>query len=285
MDRADSNHRHPAPDEVGRLLAETREAFGLSVADVAAQLRLAPRQIKALESEDYERLPGKTFTRGFVRNYARLLQMDPEPLLAALEQALPQSRASEILPRIENIPFSTGKEDGWRRYLLLLGLLVLVIPLVLYEAYRDRSVPETPFSAPVAVPPVAPPPAATPVPVPVEPPAPADGPAPLPPAAETPAPSESAGSGARPAAPAPPAADVASLRFRFAQESWVEVRDAKGDLVASQLNRPDSEWTVRGKLPLTLVVGNAAGVTLELNGEAVALNPRAGSGVARLTLE
>ncbi|HSO07352.1 MAG TPA: helix-turn-helix domain-containing protein, partial [Pelomicrobium sp.] len=166
MDRADSTQQHPAPDEVGRLLAETREAYGLSLGDVASRLRLSPRQIEALEAEDYERLPGKTFIRGFVRNYARLLQMDPAPLLAALEHALPESRASEILPRAENIPFSTGKPDTWRRYLLLLVLLLVVIPLVLFEAYRDRSATEAPLSAPapLAVPPLAapvpPPPAA-----------------------------------------------------------------------------------------------------------------------------
>jgi cytoskeleton protein RodZ len=306
MDRADSHHQHPAPDEVGRLLAETREAFGLSVADVAAQLRLSTRQVEALETEDYERLPGKTFTRGFVRNYARLLQMDPEPLMAALEQALPRSRVSDILPKTENIPFSTGKADGWRRYLLLLSLLVLVIPLVLFQAYRDSSAPTTSFTspapAPVAVPPVSAPPAAEPAPAPAPPggatePAASSGAAlpsgqsPAEPAqAENPPPPrldaqpEPAASAPAPA-PGPVAPGAATLRFRFAQESWVEVRDLAGQVVATQLNRADSEWTVQVKPPVALVVGNAAGVTLERNGESVALSPRSGSGVARLTLE
>lgn len=303
MDRADTQHQHPAPGEVGRLLAEAREALGLAVADVAARLRLAPRQIEALEADDYERLPGRTFTRGFVRNYARLLQMDPAPLLAALDQSLPESRVSEIVPRTEDIPFSTGKPDSWRRYLLLLVLLLLVVPLVLFETYRDRLTPEPP-PAPVTVAPLDPPaPPAAPASVPsaaeTSPAAPAEPPLAVP-AAQAPAsagrppgePVAPAVEAQQPAASPPaaaaepsPAVGRSTLRFRFSRESWVEVRNAAGEVVASRLNAPDSEWTVSGRLPLALVVGNAEGVTLEMDGKPVALSPRPGSGVARLTLE
>jgi cytoskeleton protein RodZ len=286
MDRADRQHQHPAPDEVGRLLADTRQALGLTVGDVAAQLRLSRRQIEALEADDYERLPGKTFTRGFVRNYARLLQLDAEPLLASLDQALPSSGGGEILPKTEDIPFSSGRDDGRRRYLLLLALLLLVIPLVLYETYRDRGVAEAPLRSPVAVP--VSPPAAEPAPAASAPPAETAAPA-QPPAPTEPAPTAEAAPPAQPEPPAAqpvaaPAVGEALLRFRFEQESWVEVSDAKGQPVARQLNRAGSEWTLRARLPLSLVVGNAEGVTLELNGEPVALSARPGSGVARLTL-
>ena len=66
---------------VGQELAAAREARGLAVADVAQQLKFAPRQLEALEQEQFEALPGHTFTRGMVRNYARLLKLDPEPLV------------------------------------------------------------------------------------------------------------------------------------------------------------------------------------------------------------
>jgi hypothetical protein len=47
-------------------------------------LKLAPRQVQALEDGDYGHLPGRTFVRGFVRNYARLVQLDAEKVLGAL---------------------------------------------------------------------------------------------------------------------------------------------------------------------------------------------------------
>jgi cytoskeleton protein RodZ len=61
---------------VGEQLRAARKARLLEVADVAQALKLGPRQVEALENGDWEGLPGATFVRGFVRNYARLVQID-----------------------------------------------------------------------------------------------------------------------------------------------------------------------------------------------------------------
>ena len=58
---------------VGEELAQARAALGMSVADVAQQLKFAARQIEALEQGRFEDLPTGTFARGMVRAYARLL--------------------------------------------------------------------------------------------------------------------------------------------------------------------------------------------------------------------
>ncbi|GAB2888086.1 cytoskeleton protein RodZ [Uliginosibacterium flavum] len=62
-----------------------REARGLSLNQVSAQLKLAPRQLEAIERGDLSALPGSAFSRGFVRNYARFLQLDPAPFLALID--------------------------------------------------------------------------------------------------------------------------------------------------------------------------------------------------------
>src|SRR6266699_7255314 len=77
----------PSPDGPGARLRAAREASGLSLDQVAQQLKLAPRQVKALEDEDFGKLPGRTFARGFVRNYARLLNLDGDHLLSMLPDA------------------------------------------------------------------------------------------------------------------------------------------------------------------------------------------------------
>ena len=64
--------RDAAPSAGARLRA-AREAAGLSIDAVAQQLKLAPRQVRALEDDDFAQLPGRTFVRGFMRNYARLV--------------------------------------------------------------------------------------------------------------------------------------------------------------------------------------------------------------------
>lgn len=69
---------------VGKTLREAREALGMSVHDIAERTKFAPRQVEALEANDYSSLPTATFLRGFVRSYARVLQIDEAPLLASL---------------------------------------------------------------------------------------------------------------------------------------------------------------------------------------------------------
>ncbi len=69
----------------GQRLAAAREAQGQSIEDVVRHTKLSRRQVMALESDAYGQLPGPVFVRGFMRNYARHLQLDPAPLLAALD--------------------------------------------------------------------------------------------------------------------------------------------------------------------------------------------------------
>ncbi|HKB61206.1 MAG TPA: helix-turn-helix domain-containing protein, partial [Gallionellaceae bacterium] len=73
--------------DVGAILREARESAGMSVEEVAGRIKFAPRQIVALESGDYAQLPEMAFIRGFVRSYARMLELDDKALLSALPGA------------------------------------------------------------------------------------------------------------------------------------------------------------------------------------------------------
>lgn len=70
------------PQGPGTELRTTREAMGVSVREVADALNLPAHVIEALEADDYERLPPSVFTRGYLRSYARLLELAPDSLLA-----------------------------------------------------------------------------------------------------------------------------------------------------------------------------------------------------------
>ena len=65
----------PSP---GSLLQAKREEYGWSIRDVARALRLSERQIEAIEEDDYDILPGKTYVMGYWRSYSQLLQIDIE---------------------------------------------------------------------------------------------------------------------------------------------------------------------------------------------------------------
>lgn len=75
------------------------------------------------------------------------------------------------------------------------------------------------------------------------------------------------------------------VRLNFARDAWVEVKDATGSIVFSQLNTAGSERIVRGQPPFQLVVGNASGVTVTYNAREVDLAPHTRTDVARITLE
>ena len=177
----------------GQMLAQARAEAGMSVAEVSARLRLSVRQVNALETDDSAALPGDTFVRGFIRNYAKLLGLDPEPVLSAHRVAMPDAGAHVISLQSENILIISHDRKTWRSYLqasILVG--VALAGWLAYMEYAANDHKKTPVenvepakpAAPVpAMPePVAPKLLETPAAVPVEPEAPAA--ATKPPAAE-----------------------------------------------------------------------------------------------------
>lgn len=82
----DNHHQHSHP---GATLAAQREAMGWSVEQVAEQLKLAVRQVVAIETGDYASLPSPAVTRGFVRAYAKILKLDAAPLVAMIKMDEP----------------------------------------------------------------------------------------------------------------------------------------------------------------------------------------------------
>lgn len=271
----------------GRVLAQAREQRGQTIAEVAQQLKLSPHQIESLEADDYSKLPGPVFVRGFVRNYARLLNLDPEPLLSRLEPSQATLSAINAVPHSQEIPFEGGRKSRWPWLAAALALLVTAVLLfdvllaVRPPAPAPAPAPELPV-APLPVVPMPPTPSAVTETPPVEPAAPV-APPPAPPG------DSPAVQGTAPAVPAPqPAAPVAGgaeLRLVFERQSWVEVRDRHDRVLFSQLNPAGAVQTVQGTPPLSLVVGNAAGVRLTYKGKVVDLAPHTKTDVARLTLE
>ena len=83
---------------LGETLRTTRENLGLSVSDVASQIKLSERQIRALEADDYAHLPNIAFVRGFVRSYAKMLRLDAVSLLASMPQTAVMQASAQLKP-------------------------------------------------------------------------------------------------------------------------------------------------------------------------------------------
>lgn len=260
---------------VGQILREAREAQGISLDEAAMRLRLMHRQLAAIEADDFESLGQIVFARGFVRNYARLLGLVPEELLARMQGAPAEpaavSQSAPPLPR-------SWLSSPWL-ILGLLGLLVgVAVPVALYlwlNSEVDDETVQPALSSPQARDVAAP--APLPVPVPAD-----SAEQPAPPAAEV---ATSAPVVAPvPAEPATPAAGSV-LHLEFGDESWTEIRDASGRMLHRQLNPAGSSVDITGRPPFELVIGNAAQARLTYNGRPIDLKPFTDSTVARFTLE
>lgn len=133
----------PVSTPPGALLREARERMGLSVADAAAHTKLAPRQIEALEADDYQQLPEMAFVRGFVRSYAKLLQLDVAPLLAALPQA---QSVTHVSPDSVDVPFPDARSPQLQNLIWLGAALFLSVVVVAFAVwhYTSPAVPDKP---------------------------------------------------------------------------------------------------------------------------------------------
>jgi cytoskeleton protein RodZ len=283
---------------VGAELAAAREARGLGLAEVAQQLKFGVRQLEALEADRFEDLPGGTFARGMVRNYARLLKLEPEPLLGRIAGRFDAPDSNQLAARFSQpVPFS----DAGRRSTLVylaggIGILA-VIGAFAWQWQRERSAPKPqmafvkPKAEPArkaATPPPPPPPskpaAVVAAPVMIEkPPVQIEEKKAAPVVAEKkPNPNPIA----LPTAAAPAAAGgVHRIVMRVeSDEAWLEVTDGNGRQIVSSLNRAGAERVVQGRGPFTFVIGNASHVRVELDGREFDLKPHTRVEVARFTL-
>lgn len=128
----------------GRRLRLQRQAKGWEIERVATQLHLRPKAVEALEQDRFDDLPGPVFVIGYLRNYARLVDLAPEPLIDAYRAAHPSEEPAVHWVR-RDIP--TKPEIGSGNIvvrLISLGLtLALIGLLVLWWQNRPEPFPDS----------------------------------------------------------------------------------------------------------------------------------------------
>ena len=121
---------NPPSDTVGVQLRRERERRGLSVQQVADELRLDKAVVEALENDSYDRAVPPVYARGHLRKYSKLLGVavdegePPPPPAGAVEPPAKESRRHHprpmrIAPRVRKLP--------WRR----IGIVVAIILILL----------------------------------------------------------------------------------------------------------------------------------------------------------
>jgi cytoskeleton protein RodZ len=274
----------------GALLKAARERQGLHIAALAAAIKVAPRKLDALESDRWSELPDAAFTRALAQSVCRTLKIDPRPVL----DLLPQPILVALEPGDGGLkePFQgrPGRDDPGLaglavRPLVLAAVALMVAALVVYFLPPGLWPPGE--SAPVAA--SAPAVAAS---------------APLEAASATSSVSAASAAAATvdtaasqptgetvfstpPPEPAGSPAEVAAaglVQLRTTEASWVDVRDANGQVLLSRTVLPGESVGLDGALPIRLVIGNAAATQLGFRGQSVDLAARTRDNVARVEL-
>lgn len=265
----------PAVTPPGLLLMQARERLGFTREQVAEALHMTVGRVRSIESDDYVKLNTDTFTRGYLRCYAKFLKLDTASIISAYEQHKKSlgMESGVYCP----IPKETNSKKLWGFVVLLAALLagLWLISVWFFGNQVDQPTAVSPSPAPLSAAPIEPP---------VE-----------PVSSVSDVVASDAEVVAEPdnqqldnvsasvvEAPAKPVLD--QLYLSFADECWVEVSDIQGDVLVTELQRPGSTLTLSGIAPFSVKLGNAAVVELRLNGEPVPIELTSGNKVVSLSV-
>ena len=301
----------------GAALRSARESLGISPEDVAGAMNLPVGIVRSLEENAFDTLPAGTFTRGYIRSYARLVRLDGDALIREYREATRDEAESELVvevakPSLTELP---QRHPGWVFGGAVFGV-ALAGAAVLWWAW-PQEVEEAAVAEALAAgdarraPPGAPGGVAR---------SPGEGAGeahrtameagPVPALAETfmdsTVDSEAATAGegtVRPGAVPPVADDAAAeraplapaspivagsgrdvLELAFENDCWVEVFDREGRVVHMDMSLGGQSLRLRGEAPFSVRLGNAPAAVVAFNGAPVDLGPHTRANVANLVL-
>ncbi len=301
------------PLSPGTALKKARKGLGLTVEEVAGELRLSASQIRALECDDYADLPGLTYVRGYLRSYARLVKIDEQSVLPPLQ---PEPAAKPMPAVARSVQRQARSSDRWVR-LMSYGLGISLVVLVIawwrsqggldfdQDLFADRTTSET--RGDVKQPAANAARSRTAEDTPARPVAPsmsestaeskATGGRNIPSRGDQPEPArdreqlatanrdDPSPGGGNDAVAAAAAQRIGKVQLRFSDASWVEIRDAKNARLVHESFNPGHALEVEGAPPFRIFLGNAAGVSMQLNGKPFDITPHQTGLYARFVVD
>ncbi len=290
----------PKKNSPGDMLLQARLNAGLTQEQVAKDLYMTVYKVKALETDDYKRLNSDTFARGYIRAYANLVKIDVVAVLAAYDQLMEDLRPQPVEQKLA-APKEPSHRGAWH-FLAVIGAFFIGLWLIsvwFFDNHADSeyvvasdSVSSLPASekAKIALP----------------------APGSSEEVSRTSSSSTNTADVVKPEVKASLAASsiaavvqansissvesamssveqssfssskktaLDELSFSFRAESWLEVSDSRGDVLATELQPAGSKLKLVGMAPFDVKLGNAPAVDVQLNGKKIEVIPLMGSNV------
>lgn len=269
----------PAHTSTGDLLRRTRIQQGLTVEEVAARLYLVTSQVESMENDRYDLLPSEVFVKGFLRNYAKLLELDADAVIRGYSHQADQigrEAAQSLIPAAE----TPLMEHNWRNALWGALALVILIAAASYFYNRPAESLQDLFSAPTVPTDTA---SLEQAQEPVVTVAPAESVA-APAVSALEATSTTLATVATASDPEPTVANAPGLDMQFSGESWVEVLDADQQVLIRRMAKAGDAVRLDGTAPFQIKLGNGAATRIQYHGNAVDIPPQQPGTSVRLTV-
>jgi transcriptional regulator with XRE-family HTH domain len=218
---------------IGQDLKRERELRGISLKEIAESTKINIRFLKALEEDQLDVLPGKFFTRGIIRGYAKYLGLEEESVLNKYHEALQfleKNEKEEEKTSVESPPVSIRNVIRIAAF----GAAVIAVLLALFFIFRGEEAPPS----------IKPPPTGTTAQREV-----------IPPAAQN-----------EPVEEIQEEVQELDLDISFHHDTWIQVH-ADGELIYEGIKLPGGKLQVIAQEELVIDVGNAGGLTYTLNNQ------------------
>lgn len=147
-DEADNQIDSDTPDKetIGSLLKQSREKMGISIADIAGQLHLRPCIVEDIEADKFEQIASPIYVKGYVKNFARIVQADSKAIQRCLANQIPKASA----PEMQSFSRKTTRQarDGRLMFVTYLIAFILLGLLVLWWVQKSDTLSAIDFSKP-----------------------------------------------------------------------------------------------------------------------------------------
>ncbi len=255
-------------DSLGQYLRECRTQRGMSLEELAARTRIRLQTLQALEHDEYHALPVEVTVKGFLRAYARCLGLDEVEVLARYQRfAAEYFQIAQDANPIGRVEQRVMPESFWRRNLTLVGLTIAGLVVVISSLIALTPTVEREHPTSIAVPGRVVPPSLHPVDPPEGSQSPSQVPTPTAPDHQVPF-LPPAGPSGSPQSVSIDAPHMQQLTIAATETSWVQAT-VDGLQQKEALLQPGERVTWEAEREFRLTVGNAGGVSVELNGQPI----------------
>lgn len=130
---------------VGEILKDARLKKKIRRKEIVKKTKISSKYLKALESDNYKKLPEAAFVKGFIRNYANAVGLDPEQALAVFRRDFDQNVKGKVVSR-KIVPSAIEKQSLWNpKTTMIAAILSVSIILISYLIFQYRLLTSAPF--------------------------------------------------------------------------------------------------------------------------------------------